>query len=325
MLTESKYEYAFPFDKIQKGSKIALYGAGLVGKQYLEQIQNTDYCEVLCIIDRNYAKIRTRSGFDVVSPDWLRQPDKYDYVVIASWWYAESMVSELKSMDIAKSKIVCTFPIYHAKYPLHGEDVAVYMIFKCINKNRFTYIDLGANHPFHGSNTAILYSNGCRGICVEANPDIIKMLKQFRPEDIVLNVGVGVQPGVLPYYMFETNVYNTFSIDAAKCYEAVDQKIAETRMIPVMTANEIIMHYANNKWPDFLQIDIEGWDYDVLKSCDFSQNAPSVICSEVGDANVQNMNCMLDEKGFSPFYRTVSNMIYIRKDILKRIQSVHEH
>lgn len=47
-----------------------------------------------------------------------------------------------------------------------------------------SYIDIGAHHPYEISNTAIFYMNGCRGVNVEANPNLIDEFYKERPDDI---------------------------------------------------------------------------------------------------------------------------------------------
>lgn len=69
----------FPFDKIPKGKRIALYGAGDVGHEYKKQIVQLNYVQSLVWVDKNYKQINDEN---VISPDEL-DGDKIDYIVIA--------------------------------------------------------------------------------------------------------------------------------------------------------------------------------------------------------------------------------------------------
>ena len=51
-------QYLFPFGEVRKESKIVIYGAGEVGRQYLSQIMNAGYCDCLYIVDRNHKSIK---------------------------------------------------------------------------------------------------------------------------------------------------------------------------------------------------------------------------------------------------------------------------
>ena len=310
-------KHIFPYDRIDKGSTVVLYCAGKVGQDYLLQIQYDDYCNVMCIVDQRYESIQSFCGVEVVSPDWLMQTDGggYDYVVIATSYHTDAVLRSLLSMLIPEKKIISSFQ-YGRQQGLSalGEDVAVRLIFHVLGKRRFSYIDVGANDPYMYSNTGLFYLEGCRGINVEPNPDMYKVLLRGRPEDINLNFGVGVKRDVLPYYMFKSHGANTFSETNAQKWESKHNERPEILRIPVVPLNEIIEAHANSVWPDFLQIDVEGWDYDILESCDFSRNTPIVICCECEEDGVMKMDSLLDQKGFRPVHRTTNNSVYLRKD-----------
>ena len=309
----------FPFYKVKKESTVVLYGAGSVGTDYLYQVQQSAHCRVIYVADKRHQEITNISGVRVVSPENLRQSEEYDFVVISSAANCDSMFLFLRSIGVPESKIVSAFPYGTISYAGSGEDVAIYMIFKFLGKETFSYVDVGANDPYRGSVTAFFYVKGCRGINIEANPDLVETLKMERPEDVTINVGIGTEEGVLPYYMFSDNRFNTFEKDAIQEVENYKSDLVEVRQISVVPLQKIVNLHANGKWPDFLQIDAEGWDYIILKSCDFTQSAPSVICVEAGDWNLHEMTPMLNEKGYELFFRIAANAIYVRKDIVKRI------
>lgn len=75
------YKYLFPYEKVQHGSRILIYGAGVMGQDYLYQMMITGYCEVIGMVDRNYEKY---SGMKVpvYPPNKIHALD-YDAVVIA--------------------------------------------------------------------------------------------------------------------------------------------------------------------------------------------------------------------------------------------------
>ena len=41
--------FIFPFKEVEKGSRIVIYGAGLVGTDYLNQVKASEYCDVAFI------------------------------------------------------------------------------------------------------------------------------------------------------------------------------------------------------------------------------------------------------------------------------------
>lgn len=72
-------EYIFPFEDIVQNSKLLLYGAGNVGKQFYRQIKTTKYCKEVAWVDKNVREVENVRVVQPESVDWK----KYDYVVIA--------------------------------------------------------------------------------------------------------------------------------------------------------------------------------------------------------------------------------------------------
>ena len=69
--------FIFPYEKIQKDSRVVLYGAGKVGQSFVLQLQNSKYCTLSGVVDKRYAELH-----NVLPPDALKVLD-YDYIVIA--------------------------------------------------------------------------------------------------------------------------------------------------------------------------------------------------------------------------------------------------
>lgn len=75
------YRYLFPYEKIPPRSKVLIYGAGLLGQEYLKQILITKYCDVVGFIDKNYEEYS-----DLCVPVYsLEQIGalQFDYIVLA--------------------------------------------------------------------------------------------------------------------------------------------------------------------------------------------------------------------------------------------------
>jgi len=75
----------FPFELVEKSSRIIIYGYGALGHQYLLQIGKSKYCEILYFVDQNYLDYRNDPRCRVVSLETLyREPqENYDRVLIA--------------------------------------------------------------------------------------------------------------------------------------------------------------------------------------------------------------------------------------------------
>jgi hypothetical protein len=81
-------------------------------------------------------------------------------------------------------------------YSQSGEDLIVkFLLEMMLGKRPKKYLDIGANHPFYISNTALLYAEGGAGILVEPDPYFAKLLRNKRPRDRVLQSGIHFSGG----------------------------------------------------------------------------------------------------------------------------------
>lgn len=73
--------FIFPFQLIEKGSSIILYGAGTIGQCFYKQLKKTEYARIVRWVDQNW---RDYQGihYPVESPDSISNSD-FDFVVIA--------------------------------------------------------------------------------------------------------------------------------------------------------------------------------------------------------------------------------------------------
>jgi FkbM family methyltransferase len=203
-------------------------------------------------------------------------------------------------------------------YSQHGEDFIAANIFGLLGIDRPTYIDIGAHHPLRDSNTALFYRRGCRGINIEANPDLIEEFRRLRPHDVNVHCGIGPQKATLDFYRIDRfSGRNTFDQDTAQQFVAAHSefKIQDVIKVDVVTLADIVTQHAGGTCPDFLSIDIEGLDYAVLASVDFKVIRPKVMCVEVlagAASNVSKGMCqLLADRGYAPQARTMSNIIFV--------------
>lgn len=99
----STKQWKFPYDKLERGSKIVLYGAGAVGKDLYQQAEYSQYCATVLWVDQNYDAL----GEPIKNPKEILHYD-YDYILIAST--REDVINEvmekLESMGVEKRKIL---------------------------------------------------------------------------------------------------------------------------------------------------------------------------------------------------------------------------
>ena len=103
---EQEY-YLFPYERINPGDSVILYGIGVIGRCYLSQIEFNKYCEIVAVADRKSAQYSS-SLVKVISPSEIKAYH-YDKVVITvkNRVEVEKIQKELvEKYDITEDKII---------------------------------------------------------------------------------------------------------------------------------------------------------------------------------------------------------------------------
>lgn len=219
-------------------------------------------------------------------------------------------------------------------YAQFGEDLILAHLFNQLGIAKPTYLDIGANEPRSISNTYYFYIRGSRGVLMEPNPFLYKQLKRMRPEDIVLNTGIAFDEQVeADFYIFPNfaNGLNTFSEKEAKHWEETGMKglgkipIEKVVKMPLIPVNSILEKYFKDKAPNFISLDVEGLDLEILKSLDFDKYQPEVLVVETmgydGNQESFKLNDIIEfvlNKNYDIYADTRVNTIFCRKDIFKK-------
>jgi len=194
----------------------------------------------------------------------------------------------------------------------YGEDLIIKDILKKKGIKEATYIDIGTHHPFFGNNTYLLYLRGGRGVLVEPNEEMCRVIKSKRPKDICLNVGAGKINGEADFYEFEQSTRSTFSKEQALENERETGQKSNIKKQKIISLNTIAEKYFKDRDISLISIDAEGLDFDVLSGFNFSQR-PKVFCVEVSedDKRVQNL---LESKGYKLVAQVFQNAIFVDKN-----------
>ena len=143
------------------------------------------------------------------------------------------------------------------------------------------YVDVGAFHPTLFSNTYFFYLNGWQGINVEARPGSKQLFDRVRPRDINLEVGVSRERGSMTYYFIaEDSPMNSFSPEFLKQIEMLEHVRSEIPVPTLPLAELLDRHLPKNQAIDFMNVDVEGHDFEVLESNDWNRFRPKVIVVE---------------------------------------------
>ena len=166
-------------------------------------------------------------------------------------------------------------------YSDSGEDKFIMSQFK---KKRGFYVDVGCHHPTRINNCHLLYLNNWRGINIDINKISIEMFKIARKEDINLHSAVSLKEKYVNFFYDKPlSLYNSL----IKSKDLKFHKIVKSQKLTTL----INKTKYKNKKIDFLSVDTEGKDLEVLKSLDFVIYKPKYICVEIwGEEKIKNFN-----------------------------------
>lgn len=215
-------------------------------------------------------------------------------------------------------------------YSQFGEDIIIYNLLRDLSIQNMSYLDIGANNPEFISNTYLFYKKGSAGVLVEPDSSLCEKLKAVRPRDTVLNVGIGIDESIkeADFYLFseENDGLSTFSAEQAKYMEeigldGVKRMVKKIVKMPLLSINHVISNYFT-EYPDFVSIDVEGWDLQILQTLDFEKYNPAVFCVETlcysnDGSTYRNLLIydFLESKGYFPYKETYANTIFLNKNL----------
>lgn len=216
-----------------------------------------------------------------------------------------------------------------SSYSQCGEDLIIAFVLELIHGKRpMRYLDIGANHPFHLSNTAFLYQLGGEGVLVEPDPYYAKLLRSKRPRDSVVECGVHFTgESIADFYVMDPPTLNTFSHQEMTRYVEMGHQLNETIQVKLQGVNELLQQAGVI---DFMNIDVEGLDQAILEALDWDRFRPTCVCVETisyeTEEEPEKFNAIIElmkDKGYFPYADTFINTIFIdRRQWLNRWNKV---
>lgn len=169
---------------------------------------------------------------------------------------------------------------YAPSFSSAGEDMILRHLLGSDKMSGF-YVDVGAFHPTLFSNTYFFYLNGWQGINIEARPGSKPLFDSVRPRDINLEVGISGERGTMTYYLIaEDSPMNSFSADFLRQIEMLEHVKKEISIPTIPLAEVLERHVPAGQAIDFMNVDVEGRDFEVLDSNDWQRFRPRIVVVE---------------------------------------------
>lgn len=152
----------------------------------------------------------------------------------------------------------------------HQEDWILRMLFPYKDG---TYIEIGVWDATALSNTYIFYEMGWKGLLVEPIPQWARMVKGKRPKDIMVTKAISNASGKITMYI--NSARSSLSEDWAGLFGSY-----KPIQVEAIRMDELMPKYPEFMTPDFVSLDVEGHEEQVLESIDWNTFKPTVYCIE---------------------------------------------
>jgi FkbM family methyltransferase len=142
-----------------------------------------------------------------------------------------------------------------------------------------TYVDVGGGHPVADNVSFYFYLTGWRGLIVEPQSKLASLYAHVRPRDHTVSMLAGAKDGEIDFHTvdklhgFSTTVQENAAGASAFGVGYTTKRMAVRRLSTLLDEAKITKI-------DFLKIDVEGAEADVLAGLDWKRHRPRVIVVE---------------------------------------------
>lgn len=203
-------------------------------------------------------------------------------------------------------------------YAQFAEDVTLRRFFG--DQSDGFYIDVGAHQPAYDSVTAHFYFSGWSGVNIEPLYELHSRLLEERPRDINLNTALSDRVGKMVLIVnHRAKGLSTVTEEIASQY-ALKNHPLERREVPSTTLNAIFEEHAFGRVVDFLKIDVEGHEFEVLKDFDFQRWRPQALVIEATNNAPERWEPLVLGAGYLRTGADRANRFFVREEDRARAQ-----
>jgi len=181
------------------------------------------------------------------------------------------------------------------------------------------YVDVGGGHPVFDNVSFTFYLAGWRGIVVEPNPSLAALTRAVRPRDELFEGLSGASKGEATLYLQrEFHGLSTTVAHHAAAAEKEVNRSAEAVTLPMTTLAALCEQHAPARF-EFLKVDVEGAEAEVLRGADFTRFRPKIVIVEA----IEPLSLKPSFAGWEPLL-TQHGYTYVWDDELNRYYVAEE-
>lgn len=202
-------------------------------------------------------------------------------------------------------------------YSQYGEERVLNTFFGEDFTNGFL-VDVGAMDGVTYSNSRYLINHKAwRGVLVEPHPEYFEQLQKLYENSCnikLINCGCYNREGESDFYLYANGIDGSVSTMSPKFKKHVENKHGDRYRkqikIKLQTLDNILKDYPK---VDFLSIDVEGVDMEVLMSNNWNKNKPRLICVE-HSMDIQTLINFMHTINYSQYAQTAGNTFFTRNE-----------
>src|SRR3990170_6595633 len=162
-------------------------------------------------------------------------------------------------------------------YSQNGEDIRLMRVFE--HRASGFYVDVGAGGPVEDSVTKLFYYRGWSGINIEPGPEFVN-LDASRPRDVNLRIAVSSDETQREFRVSKSHPGLSTFYPTESRERLPDGFSFESELVQCRTLQHILDEHGQGCQIDFMKIDVEGTEADVLRSLDLIATRPTVLLVE---------------------------------------------
>jgi FkbM family methyltransferase len=172
------------------------------------------------------------------------------------------------------------------------------------------FVEVGANDPVAGSQTWHLEQNGWRGVLVEPQSAHFAKLREQRKNSQVFQVACSSpdMEGEMDLLLADQDGSSTLR----RQRDTHGTHFVGTERVKVTTLDKVLQSAGVAKI-DFLSLDVEGHEIEVMRGLDFARYQPALILIEDGVRDLSKHR-FLKSRGYRLVKRTTINNWYVPRD-----------
>jgi hypothetical protein len=201
-------------------------------------------------------------------------------------------------------------------YGQTGEDAILQLL---LTEKKGFYLDIGAGSPVKASNTFYFYRKGWAGLAIDPIEENRRLFRILRRRDKFLRRIVSENKEDQLFWEFIPNECSTSNLKLAQ--EIIKNNsgtLKRSYLVPTLQISELGLT-SSPLDPTLLSIDVEGMDFEVLKSNNWSEFLPRVIVIEewgYSGGSETEVGSYLLTKGYKRFAWTSLSSIFVHGEYL---------